>query len=88
MASSYRRSAEAGASQFLTDSFQRGLAHWNRERLAPQFPAGDWQTILDRDHRMLRLEGGFIEELRARRLPPRPQRCRPIRPALSPGSKG
>jgi hypothetical protein len=65
MASSYRRSAEAGASQFLTDSFQRGLAHWNRERLAPQFPAGDWQTILDRDHRMLRLEGGFIEELRA-----------------------
>lgn len=52
-------------SQFLTDSFQRGLAHWNRERLAPQFPETDWQKMLERDTRMMRLEGGFIEELRA-----------------------
>jgi hypothetical protein len=52
------------ASQFLTDSFQRGLAHWNRERLAPAFPDGDWQKMLERDIRMTRLEGGFIEELR------------------------
>ncbi|MDX3901087.1 MAG: iron-containing redox enzyme family protein [Sphingobium sp.] len=54
-----------GGSQFLTDSFQRGLAHWNRERLAPQFPEADWQATLERDTRMLRLEGGFIEELRS-----------------------
>jgi hypothetical protein len=53
------------ASQFLTDSFQRGIAHWNRERLGPGFPSDDWQKILDRDTRMLRLEGGFLEELRA-----------------------
>lgn len=52
-------------SQFLTDSFQRGLARWNHERLAPQFPHADWQKRLERDVRMLRLEGGFIEELRA-----------------------
>ena len=52
-------------SQFLTDSFQRGLAHWNRERLRPGFPAADWQKILERDLRMARLEGGFLEELRA-----------------------
>ncbi len=52
------------ASQFLTDSFQRGLAHWNRERLQPSFPATDWQKTLERDTRMLRLEGGFVEELR------------------------
>jgi hypothetical protein len=52
-------------SQFLTDSFQRGLAHWNRERLQPGFPTGDWQKILERDLRMTRLEGGFLEELRA-----------------------
>jgi len=51
-------------SQFLSDSFQRGLAHWNRERLEPAFPTDDWQKILDRDTRMLRLEGGFMEELR------------------------
>ncbi len=54
-----------GASQFLTDSFQRGLAHWNRERLQPGFPESDWQKTLDRDLRMARLEGGFLEELRA-----------------------
>jgi hypothetical protein len=53
------------ASQFLTDSFQRGLARWNRERLQPGFPSSDWQTQLDRDQRMLRLEGAFLEELRA-----------------------
>jgi hypothetical protein len=59
------RPVDAPAGQFLTDSFQRGLAHWNHERLAPQFPSDDWQKILDRDTRMLRLEGGFIEGLRA-----------------------
>jgi hypothetical protein len=52
-------------SQFLTDSFQRGLAYWNRERLKPGFPDDDWQRPLDRDQRMLRLEGAFLEELRA-----------------------
>jgi len=52
-------------SQFLTDSFQRGLAHWNRERLQPGFPEANWQKLMDRDLRMARLEGGFLEELRA-----------------------
>jgi hypothetical protein len=52
-------------SQFLTDSFQRGLAHWNGERLRPGFPEADWQKILERDLRMARLEGGFLENLRA-----------------------
>jgi hypothetical protein len=51
-------------SQFLTDSFQRGLARWNRQRLQPGMPSDDWQSTLDRDGRMLRLEGGFLEELR------------------------
>ena len=59
------RGTDVRVSQFLTDSFQRGLAHWNRERLSPGFPAEDWQRTLDRDVRMQRLEGGFIEELRA-----------------------
>ena len=52
-------------SQFFTDSFQRGLAHWNRERLQPAFPEADWPKLLERDLRMARLEGGFVEELRA-----------------------
>ena len=52
-------------SQFLTDSFQRGLAHWNCERLVPGFPSDDWQRVQELDMRMQRLEGGFLEELRA-----------------------
>lgn len=57
--------AEGSTAQFLTDKFQRGLAHWNHARLAPQFPDRDWQKALDRDTKMLRLEGGFLEELRS-----------------------
>ena len=52
-------------SQFLNDDFQQGLAHWNRQRLAPGLPSEDWRLILDGDARMLRLEGAFLEELRA-----------------------
>lgn len=57
--------ADDAGSQFLTDSFQRGLAHWNRERLEPGFPSEDWSRTFERDIRMQRLEGGFLEELRA-----------------------
>ena len=57
---------EAGLShsQFFTDHFQRGLARWNRARLAPGFPDEDWDTVHARDSRMLRLEGDFLDELR------------------------
>jgi hypothetical protein len=51
-------------SQFLNPAFQQRLAHWNRERLAPAFPSDDWQARIAHDTAMLRLEGGFIEELR------------------------
>jgi len=52
-------------SQFLNDDFQQQLARWNRERLAPAFPTDDWQAVIGRDATMQRLEGGFLEELRA-----------------------
>ena len=52
-------------SQFLNAAFQQGLAQWNAQRLAPAFPSDDWQLILDGDAKMLRLEGAFLEELRA-----------------------
>lgn len=65
MATRYVRGDAPAGSQFLTPSFQRGLANWNRERLSPGFPSDDWQRTLDRDLRMQRLEGAFIEELRA-----------------------
>jgi len=65
MATRLRSFANDAGSQFLTDSFQRGLAHWNRERLEPGFPSEDWSRIFERDLKMQRLEGAFLEELRA-----------------------
>jgi hypothetical protein len=65
MATHARVQAHVEPAQFLTDSFQRALAHWNHARLAPQFSHADWQKTLDRDVQMLRLEGGFLEGLRA-----------------------
>jgi hypothetical protein len=66
LATSLRTSALPDAhSQFLNDDFQRAVAHWNRRRLAPGFPEEDWQATLDEDARMQRLEGAFLETLRA-----------------------
>ena len=64
MASTASNLDRSHSSQFRTDSFQQGLARWNRCRLAPAFPQKDWQAALDRDLRMQRLEGAFMEELR------------------------
>jgi hypothetical protein len=52
-------------SQFQTDSFQRALSLWNRDRLSPEFPGAAAAARIDRDARMMRLELGFLEELRA-----------------------
>jgi hypothetical protein len=65
MASNPNNLGQRTGSQFRTDEFQRGLARWNRQRLSAGFPSDDWQRVLDRDVRMQRLEGGFLEELRA-----------------------
>jgi hypothetical protein len=61
---SHARRARSQPSQFFTDDFQRGLAQWNRERLAPAFPDDDWHARIDRDTRMMRLETAFLEMLR------------------------
>jgi hypothetical protein len=65
MASIFRWEEQKRSSQFLNDGFQQGLARWNRRRLAPGLPSDDWQLQMDEDHRMQRLEGAFLEELRA-----------------------
>jgi hypothetical protein len=65
MATAFDRASARTESQFLTDTFQQALAHWNHQRLAPGLPSPDWQVILDGDAKMLRLEGAFLEELRA-----------------------
>lgn len=54
-----------GAASFLNDRTQRRLAAWNRERLVPGLPDAGWELRLARDHRLLRLEGAFLEALRA-----------------------
>ena len=64
MATQLRRE-ERGSSQFLNDGFQQALARWNHTRLSPGLPTADWSRQLDEDYRMQRLEGAFVEELRA-----------------------
>lgn len=46
------------------DAFHRQLAHWNRERLAPQFPSANWAAVQKRNARMHGAETEFLEELR------------------------
>ena len=65
MATRIRSEAAAAGSQFLNDQFQRGLARWNRLRLEPGLPTADWRDRIDADARMQRVEGAFLEELRA-----------------------
>jgi hypothetical protein len=54
-----------GASAYLIDAIQQNLARWNQRRLSPALPEPDWELSLARDHQMLRLEGNFLEALRA-----------------------
>jgi hypothetical protein len=49
---------------YLNDKVQQDLAKWNFHRLTPAFPSADWELGLARDHRMLQLEGRFLEALR------------------------
>jgi hypothetical protein len=53
------------AEPFFTDDFQRGLARWNRARLAPGFPDEEWPGAEARDERMRRQEGAFLDSLRS-----------------------
>jgi hypothetical protein len=66
LATSLLADADSGrAFRFCNDDFQRGLARWNRARLAPAFPHSDWPGADDRDFRMRRQEGEFLDTLRA-----------------------
>jgi hypothetical protein len=51
--------------RFFDDGFQRGLARWNRARLVPALPGEGWPAAEAHDARMRRLEGEFVEALRA-----------------------
>jgi hypothetical protein len=53
------------ADRFCNDDFQRGLARWNRARLVPGFPDEDWPGAEQRDVRLRRHEGEFLDALRA-----------------------
>ena len=64
MATLHDRLQEDHGSQFLTETFQRGLAHWNRVRLSPRHPNED-RDMFEREFRMLRLERAFLAHLRS-----------------------
>ena len=67
-------------------AFNAGSRTGNRERLEPGFPSEDWSRIFERDIRMQRLEGGFLEELRAEVVDEAARR-RPMPKDSSPGSR-
>ncbi|GAC1613019.1 MAG: hypothetical protein NVS3B27_10010 [Novosphingobium sp.] len=48
----------------FTEHFQRTLAHWNRQRLAPQFPDDCAFGDYERDARMQQRERQFLQTLR------------------------
>lgn len=51
--------------QFQNDALQQALAHWNRERLSPQFPSQNWSEHFENESHFRWLEASFLEELRA-----------------------
>jgi hypothetical protein len=66
MATLYREETPSDSARpFLDAPVQRNLAQWNHRRLSPGLPGLDWELKLARDHQMLRLEGNFLEALRA-----------------------
>jgi len=60
-----RSTARVVAHDYFSDEFQRLLAHWNRQRLEPQFPRPDWRERLENDNHMHSLEIEFLEALRS-----------------------
>lgn len=59
------RAAPSQSMPSSPDAIHRQLAHFNRERLAPGVPAGDWAETLDRHHQLQLFEGRVIEAERA-----------------------
>jgi len=47
------------------EAFHRGLAHWNRQRLAVGQPTPNWREDLAEEHEWRLLEGAYIETARA-----------------------
>lgn len=53
------------STDFLSSDIQQQLARWNRVRLGPRLPDAHWEASIDEDARMLRIQGSFLESLRA-----------------------
>ena len=51
------------------EALHRGLAHWNRRRMAVATPSDDWRAEVADEARMKRLEGEFVEAFRAHIAP-------------------
>ena len=52
------------SSDVFTGQFQRGLAHWNHQRLAPRFPDECWYGTHEHDAKMQQRERQFLQALR------------------------
>jgi hypothetical protein len=65
MATLFQWRAPPEAANLLGDKAQQCLARWNHARLEPRLPDENWERTLEEDQEMLRLEGSFLEQLRA-----------------------
>lgn len=65
MATLFKWEARASEPAFFEHSFQQQLALWNHERLAPRLPDADWEHCIADDAEMLKLQGAYLEYLRA-----------------------
>jgi len=59
-----RQSQMSDIAGLTPDELHRRLAHWNHRRLAPAAPHAQWEEDLEEEHRMRRLEGAWVEQLR------------------------
>jgi hypothetical protein len=50
--------------ELFSGDVQQQLARWNRDRLEPRLPDGDWQDVIRNDALMKELQGRFLETLR------------------------
>ena len=65
MATIFKLQPQGGGEDLLGSEVQRLLAHWSHERLEPRLPDEDWEERIESDAEMLRLQGRFLEQLRA-----------------------
>jgi hypothetical protein len=65
MATIFQWQSQEAEPDLLGETVQLQLARWNHDRLSPRLPDPDWQASIDQDQATLKLQGRFLDQLRA-----------------------